>query len=180
MPKTVIISGSPSAKSRVHGVLQLAAESLQNEGHTVEWVNVWEIPADDLLSLKFDSPALTKAFGLVEAADAVIVATPVYKASYSGILKVFLDLLPQKALENKTVFPIAVGGTLAHLLIIDYALKPVLAALGAEHIVSGVYVLDSHVAWGSDGRAALAGEVRERLDAGLQKLAHATAVASIR
>lgn len=104
MAKIILISGSPSAKSRVHGVLTLAAEALQAAGNTVEWVNVWEIPADDLLSLRFDSSALTNAIGRVEAADAVIVATPVYKASYSGILKVFLDLLPSCAASKSSRF----------------------------------------------------------------------------
>jgi FMN reductase len=173
MPNIAFISGSPSATSRVNGVLHIAAEILQAEEITPDWVNIWEIPAADLLSLRFDSPAVKKAIGQVEQADAVVVATPVYKAAYSGILKVFLDLLPQKALENKAVFPVAVGGTPAHLLIIDYALKPVLSALGAEHIISGVYVLDTHVKWVSEGKAEIADDVRERINDRLQKLAQA-------
>ena len=57
----------------------------------------------------------------------VIVATPIYKAAYSGLLKVFLDLLPAEALRGKTVLPLASGGSVAHLLALDYALKPVLS-----------------------------------------------------
>ncbi|MDQ0896682.1 NAD(P)H-dependent oxidoreductase [Paenibacillus sp. V4I7] len=62
------------------------------------------------------------------------------EASYTGVLKAFLDLLPQKGLECKVVLPLAVGGTISHLLAIDYALKPVLSALGARNILQGVYV----------------------------------------
>ena len=66
-----------------------------------------------------------------------------YKAAYTGILKAFLDLLPQKALVGKPILPIATGGTLAHLLAIDYALNPVLGVLGATHILQGVYLVDA-------------------------------------
>jgi FMN reductase len=129
----------------------------------VDWIKVRDIPAEDLLYAKFDSEAIVSANALVAAADAVFVATPVYKASYTGVLKAFLDLLPQKGLERKIVLPLAVGGTLSHLLAIDYALKPVLSALGAQNILQGVYVLDKQVTWGDQGQAILDDEISTRL-----------------
>jgi len=72
-----------------------------------------------------------------------LVATPIYKAAYSGLLKSFLDLLPQDGLRGKTVLPLATGGSTAHLLALDYALKPVLGALGARHILDSVYATDA-------------------------------------
>jgi FMN reductase len=93
----------------------------------------------------FDSPRIIQAVKNIEQADAVIVATPIYKASYTGVLKSFLDLLPQKALQGKIVLPLAIGGTIAHLLAIDHALKPVLSALNSYHILAGVYVPDTQV-----------------------------------
>ena len=68
-----------------------------------------------------------------------------YKAAYSGLLKALLDLLPQYALEGKTVLPLATGGSIAHVLAIDYALRPVLSAMGAAHVVQGWFVLDRHI-----------------------------------
>ena len=62
----------------------------------------------------------------------MVVSTPVYKAAYSGVLKVFLDLLPQFGLAGKVVLPLVTGGTASHVLAIDYALRPVLLALGAS------------------------------------------------
>jgi FMN reductase len=79
-----------------------------------------------------------------------VVATPVYKASFSGLLKTLLDLLPQRALAGKVVFPLATGGTLAHVLVLDYALRPVLTALGSPVIVQGHFLLDhtiTHPRW---------------------------------
>ncbi|MCH1932822.1 NAD(P)H-dependent oxidoreductase, partial [Shewanella sp. A25] len=84
---------------------------------------------------KYNSEAILATNKKVEEADAVIVASQVYKASFTGILKTYLDLLPQKGLENKIVLPLMLGGTISHLLAIDYSLKPVLASLGAENII---------------------------------------------
>ena len=71
------------------------------------------------------------------------VRTPVYKGAYTGLLKAFIDTLPHRALVDKSVLPIASGGTLAHYGVIDHALKPILAALGATYTLPGIFVLDS-------------------------------------
>ena len=63
-----------------------------------------------------------------------------------------LDLLDEKALAGKVVLPIATGGSPAHLLALEYGLKPVLSALGARHILAGVYATDKQVR--VDGRPA--------------------------
>jgi FMN reductase len=164
MAKVVIISGSPTPTSRLHGVIEVAKSELQQAGLEVDWIKVRDLPAEDLLYAKFDSEAIVNASKLVAEADAVFVATPVYKASYTGVLKAFLDLLPQKGLERKIVLPLAVGGTYAHLLAIDYALKPVLSVLGAQYILQGVYVLDKQVTWGDQGQAILDDEISSRLN----------------
>jgi FMN reductase len=110
----------------------------------------------------------------VEKADAIIVASPVYKASYTGVLKTYLDLLPQKGLAQKIILPLFIGGSIAHLLTIDYALKPVLSVLGARTILAGVYVVDSLVKRNEQGQVELATEVKQRLDDSLQELLEVT------
>lgn len=100
---------------------------------------------EDLLYARFDSPALKTFTEQLQQADGLIVATPVYKAAYSGALKTLLDLLPERALQGKVVLPLATGGTVAHLLAVDYALKPVLSALKAQEILHGVFADDSQV-----------------------------------
>lgn len=72
----------------------------------------------------------------------VVIASPVYKASYTGILKAFLDLLPQTGLKGKVTLPLFIGGTIAHLLSLDYTLKPLLSVLGSRNIVGGVFTID--------------------------------------
>ncbi|MDF2650744.1 MAG: ssuE [Paenibacillus sp.] len=163
MPKVVIISGSPTPTSRLHGVIDHVKVQLEGANIQTDWIKVRDIPAEDLLYAKFDSEAIVEANELVAQADAVIVATPIYKAAYTGVLKAFLDLLPQKGLAFKIVLPLAVGGTISHLLAIDYALKPVLSALGAQNILQGVFVLDKQVTWGENGQAILDDEITVRL-----------------
>lgn len=143
MTKIVAIAGSPSHPSRSYSVLEEAQKILNVQGAELEILLVRDLPAEDLLHARFDSAAINAATAKVTAADAVIISTPVYKAAYTGVLKAFLDLLPQKALVGKPILPIATGGTLAHLLAIDYALNPVLGVLGAAHILQGVYLVDT-------------------------------------
>jgi FMN reductase len=102
-----------------------------------------DLPAAALVRADFDDPAIRRAREQVAAARLVVIATPIYKAAYSGLLKIFLDLLPQDALRGKTVLALGTGGSAAHLLALDYALKPVLAALGARHILDAVYAVDA-------------------------------------
>jgi len=106
----------------------------------------------------------------VARARAIVVSTPVYKAAYSGVLKVFLDLLPQTALKGKVVLPLATGGSPHHMLALDYALRPVLQSLAARHILPGVYVTDAQVSLLPEGAHQLTADVANRLDEAVDTL----------
>ena len=151
MASILILSGSPSLRSRTSAVAGLVGDDLTLDGHDVSLLALRELPAAALLSADTADPEIAAAVRQVIAADALVVATPIYKASYSGLLKVFLDLLPQAALQGKVVLPLATGGTVAHLLAIDYSLRPVLVSLGARHITTGRFVLDTHIDHTSGG-----------------------------
>ncbi|MDY7990118.1 NADPH-dependent FMN reductase [Paenibacillus polymyxa] len=170
MSKVVILSGSPSTESRLYGLINYTTEQLQQAGAEVTLLNVVDLPAEDLVTANFNSPDVTASLALIAAADAVIVASPVYKASYSGLLKIFLDLVPQEGLRGKPVLPLFIGGTLAHLLVIDYALKPVINALGGRHILGGVYAVDQWVERLPDGAYGLSEELVTRLERSVKEL----------
>ncbi|MCQ6562408.1 NADPH-dependent FMN reductase [Paenibacillus mendelii] len=165
MPKAVIISGNPNAVSRLNGILEHVTGTLASLGWSVTQLPVANLPAEDLILARWDSPAIVEANRTVADADAIIIASPVYKASYTGVLKTYLDLLPQKGLEGKVILPLFIGGTIAHLLSIDYALKPVLSALYARHIEAGVFAVDSQITKADDGGFVLQEELSNRLDA---------------
>ncbi|MEU2561304.1 NAD(P)H-dependent oxidoreductase [Streptomyces longispororuber] len=81
-------------------------------------------------------------------------ATPIHQATYSGLLKTFLDLLPQHAFTGRPVLPLATGGSPARVMALDYALRPVLTALGA-HVTQGRFVLGRHIMTAPDGTTPL-------------------------
>ncbi|PZT69419.1 FMN reductase (NADPH) [Streptomyces sp. SW4] len=145
MPSVVAISGSPSADSRTVRLVRHVLDRLAADGCGTEHIVVRDLPAHELLTGSAAHPALGGALRSVADADGVVVGTPVYKASYSGLLKVFLDLLPQSGLAGKTVLPLVTGGSVAHVLALDYALRPVLTGLGARHMVPGAFLLDSSI-----------------------------------
>ncbi|GAA2410610.1 hypothetical protein GCM10010420_44210 [Streptomyces glaucosporus] len=163
MNPLLALSGSPSPVSRTALLVEHAIARLSATGYDAEHLAIRDLPAGELLAGRTEAPELRTAVGRVTAADGLIVATPVYKASYSGLLKSFLDLLPQAALSGKTVLPLVTGGSLAHVLAIDYALRPVLAALDARHVVNGCFLLDSSIERRPDGTARLAPEAELRL-----------------
>jgi len=172
MPSILLISGSPSVPSKSTAVLQYACDQLSAHKITTNLVGLRDFPAEDLLLGKYDSPAFARLHALLAEADGLIVSTPIYKAAYTGGLKALLDILPQSALRGKTVLPIATGGSPAHLLAIDYALKPVLSALGATDLLQGVYIVDKQLTLGSYGDLGFADdELRERLHAAIAQLA---------
>ncbi|MFL6117857.1 MAG: NADPH-dependent FMN reductase [Catenulispora sp.] len=163
MPTILAVSGSPSTTSRTAAAVDHALAVLTAHGHTTTHLAVRDLPSADLLAGTRDTPALWAAADTLSRADGVVIATPVYKASYTGLLKAFLDLLPEDALAGKVVLPVVTGGTVGHLLTIDYALRPVLTALGADHVVQGRFLLDADIVRGEDGSAVLAPAAHRRL-----------------
>ncbi len=145
MTKITIISGSPSHPSRSSSLADYVEKRITAEGLQVNNITVRDLPPEDIALANFSSPAVKEAQLQIEQSDAIIVISPVYKASYPGILKSFLDLIPEKGLEKKVVLPIVTGGTIAHLLSLEYAFKPVFSVLGSNEILNGVYLVDSQI-----------------------------------
>ncbi|MFJ4823233.1 NADPH-dependent FMN reductase [Streptomyces bacillaris] len=176
MATVLSVSGSPSATSRTARLLLHLDDRLRDQGHDVVSLDVRALPADALLGADFAHPAIVEATALFERVDGVVIGTPIYKAAYSGLLKSLLDLLPQYALSGKTVLPLATGGSTAHVLAIDYALRPVLTSMGAAHVVPGWFTLDKDITVRPDGTVALApaaaaavGEAVDRFSAVLRE-----------
>lgn len=163
MATVLSVSGSPSAASRTNRLLRHLDRRLIAQGHEVIPLDVRTLPAEALLGADSGHPAIAEAGALFARADGVVVGTPVYKASYSGVLKALLDLLPQYALTGKTVLPLATGGTTAHVLAIDYALRPVLNSMGAAHVVQGWFTLDQDITVHEDGALTVAPAAEEAL-----------------
>ncbi len=160
----LLVAGSPSEHSRSAAVLDAVQQRLQFRGVNVERVQIRDLSPQALLLADTSHPTVAHALAQVARARAIVVATPVYKAAYSGVLKVFLDLLAQNAFKGKYVLPLATGGSANHMLALDYALRPVLQSLGASHILSGIYATDAQVIVLPEGGYQVLADIAQRLD----------------
>jgi len=172
----VSLGGSPTVRSRSGIMLERSKQWLHKHGVEVATFHVRDFAAEDLLHANFSSPQVREFVQRVSEADGLLVATPIYKASFSGALKTLLDLLPERALSHKVVLPIATGGSIAHMLAVDYALKPVLAALKAQEMLQGIFADDSQITYGEGSAPAqLAPALEQRLYGALDEFTGALA-----
>ena len=129
IPTVLLLAGSPSERSRSAALLDAVAQRLQAHqdqtcaAFAVERLRIRDLHAPALVLADWNHSQVVASLAQVANAQLIVVATPVYQAAYSGLLKVFLDLLPQTALAGKTVLPPATGGSPHHMLALDYALR---------------------------------------------------------
>lgn len=111
----------------------------------------------DALLTGFPAGQLREALADVVAADALIVVSPTFQASFSGLFKSFVDLIEMDQLRGTPVLLAATGGTERHSLVIEHALRPLFAHLGAFPVPTGVYAATAD--FGGDYAPALAARV---------------------
>ncbi|MFF0749355.1 FMN reductase [Streptomyces sp. NPDC004267] len=97
----------------------------------------------------FPPPRLSAAIDAVTAADGLIVVTPVFAASYSGLFKSFFDVIDPDALSGTPVLIAATGGTARHSLVLEHAVRPLFAYLRAVVVPTAVFAASED--WGSGG-----------------------------
>jgi len=97
----------------------------------------------------FPGRALSAALDAVTAADGLVVVTPVFSASYSGLFKSFFDVLDPDALTGKPVLIAATGGSARHSLVLEHALRPLFSYLRAVVVPTAVYAASED--WGAEG-----------------------------
>ena len=150
----VLISGSPSARSRSRTLLERAGAQLEEAGFATTWVDLAALPADALLGRHRDD-GVTAALSEAQSARIVVASSPIYRATYSGLLKVFFDQFPTDALRGVVAIPIMTGGSPGHALAVDHGLRPLFASLGATVVSTGVYGYDKQFATAPAGAVSL-------------------------
>ena len=108
-----------------------------------------------------------RVLAAVEQADALVVATPVYKAAYTGLLKHLFDLIEPKVLENRPLILAATGGSDRHALVIEHHLRPLFAFFRAHSMPTSIYATNADFTEEGD----LAGTVRTRIAPAVDQLA---------
>ena len=166
------LSGSPSATSKSRVLVEYALARLAARGAVTELVDLAALPAEALLG-RGTAPAVARALDATTRARIVVAGTPVYRATYSGLLKVFFDLLPQDSLVGKVGVPLVTGHAAAHALSLEHGLGPLFASLGAMVVAGGVYATSMQF---QDGKPA--GELLQAVDRAVKE-AFALAVANL-
>jgi len=147
MPKLTIISGGlrePSSTRLLADRLEasvraeLAALEMSADSAFVELRPLGRAIMDAMLT-GFAAPALESAFETVASADGVIAVTPAFNASFSGLFKSFVDVLPEETLSDMPVLIGATGGTERHSLVLEHSLRPLFSYLHAIVSPTGVY-----------------------------------------
>lgn len=161
MTRVVAISSGLSDPSSTRMLADRLAESIERQSGdvTVEVVSLREVAHDitDATLTSFAAPRLQSVIDKVVAADGLVVVVPIFKASYPGLFKSFIDALDADALIGKPVLLAASGGTARHSLAIDHALRPLFAYLQALVVPTGVFA--SAYDWGTDGANALGARI---------------------
>jgi len=137
--RVAVVVGNPKPRSRTHAAAVHVARELAGAapGLVVDLVDLGAGLLD------WSDPSVDAVVEEVRRADLVVVASPTYKATYTGLLKVFLDRFPAGALRDVVAVPLMLGAGPAHALAPELTLRPVLTELGATVPVRGAYVLDA-------------------------------------
>lgn len=174
MSRVLVVSAGlsqPSSTRLLADRLAAATRTALAGGVEIETVELRDHAHDitDHLLTGFANRRLQPVLDRVDAADGMILVTPTFTASYSGLFKSFADVLPPESVEGKPVLIAATGGTERHSLVLEHALRPLLAYLRAVVVPTAVYAASSD--WGNDAElderitraaAELAGELSRR------------------
>lgn len=152
--KLVVVSAGlsvPSSTRLLGDRLAAAAGRLAADPVEVEVVELRDLAVEIAHNFTngFPGRQLAAAIHAVTSADGLIVVTPVFSASYSGLFKSFFDVIDKDALAGLPVLIAATGGTARHSLVLEHALRPLFAHLRAVVVPTGVYAASED--WGAEG-----------------------------
>ena len=160
----VTVVGNPRPESRTHALARTLADELAAALPEAKVSGVDLAILGSRVLDQADSDAVAAATQVL-GADILVVASPTYKATYSGLLKAFLDRLGTGSLAGKRAIPVLLGGAPNHQLAVDVHFTPLLLELGAAVPVRGLFVLEADVptfgafaaGWAAQHAPALAG-----------------------
>ena len=172
MTSIVVISAGISVPSSTRILADALGKATRNElGETasydvIELRDLAHLLTDNVLT-GFPTGALADAVRRVAEADAVIAVSPVYTGSYSGLFKLFFDVLEDGTLEGKPVLIAATAGTARHSLVLEFAMRPLFAYMRADVVPTAVFAASSD--FGSTGSES--GSLSQRIDRAARELA---------
>ncbi len=146
------ISGSPSPTSSSRRLVERVLALLAEQGFTTDVIDLSALPAEALLARGEDA-AVSGALAKVGDARVLVVGTPVYRATYTALLKTLFDHMPEHYLSGKIAVLIATGAAPGHMLAIDHGLRPLIASLGGVSAATAIYATPADFVDGEPGEA---------------------------
>ena len=119
------------------------ADEITKRSHSCRHLKLRTLCPEALLRANTSHPDIVGAMDSVARAHGLVIVTPTYKGTFSGLFKAFIDILPQYAFKSKVILPLATGGSLAHMLMLDHGLRPVLQTMWPRHVIQGCFIVDS-------------------------------------
>jgi len=151
MARIAIVSASLSTSSSTTLLATQIKTALQEAEGDIEFfdLNLRDLAKDitNNMLIGFPTGVLYEKLEELYSADAVVMLTPIYNTSYSGLFKMFIDILDMDLVREKPVLLGATGGTSRHSLALDYTLRPLFAHLRMPAVPTGVFA--SSEDWGS-------------------------------
>jgi FMN reductase len=166
--KIVAVSGSPTAPSRttalVDDVARNVAEQVDGEAQLIELAPllgglgaaVWRDQLD---------PVVQEALDAVEQADVLVVGSPAYRASYTGLFKLFFDHIGQYALVDKPVLLTATGGSDRHALLVEHQMRPLFGFFQAHTLPLGIFASEADF----ENYRVTSADLRARIDLSIRR-----------
>jgi FMN reductase len=162
--RIAVVVGNPKPASRTLNVALATADVLAaavDETSDRLVADLAEYGAD---LLDWDSDRSAQLCAAVAASDLIVVASPTYKASYTGLLKLFFDRYGNRALDGTLAVPVMTGASSVHALAPETHLRPLLVELGAVTPTRALYVTEPEMgdlapslgAWGASALPAVA------------------------
>ena len=146
MTTIAVVTGNPKPASRTHSVALAVADALASQLASDSGRLIIDLAEYAPRLFDWADEELAALTAQVAAADIAIFASPTYKASYTGLLKAFLDRYGNNGLAGITAVPVMTGGWPGHLLAVEVHLRPVLVELGATVPARGLYVTEPELA----------------------------------
>jgi FMN reductase len=144
MTGIVVISGNPRAGSRTSTLAVAVGEAIAEQLGSPQ-PHVIEVGTLEAGLLTPGDEATRAAVAILTEANLVVVATPTYKGSYTGVLKVLLDQLPANALAGKLAVPVVTAGVAPQAAAAEALLRQLLVELGAIVVRLGLPVLEAEL-----------------------------------
>ena len=167
-PHVVGVSGSPTAPSRTTILVdEVTRKFATTTGGTATTLELSQL-LTDLGAGPYRgqlSPRVVTALETVESADIIVVGSPAYRATYTGLFKLFFDHIGQYALVDKPIILTATGGSDRHALLVEHQMRPLFGFFQSLTLPLGIYASESDF----EDYAIVSEDLRERIDTAVSR-----------